>query len=140
MLTAVVLAALLSHVPPTFAPAEQAAQPSAASPAQPEKPWPPAGVERPGNGVNSPRLLDDVKPGYVADAMRAGVQGVVRLEAVVRTDGTVGEVRVTRSLDRWFGQDDECVRTVKKWRFKPGTKDGVAVPVVVEVEMTFTKR
>jgi outer membrane biosynthesis protein TonB len=35
-------------------------------------------------------------------------------------------------------QDEEAVRTLRQWTFKPGTKDGVAVPVRVEVEMTFT--
>ena len=61
-----------------------------------------------------------------------------RLEAVVQTDGTVGEVRVKRSLDRQFGLDDEAVATVKKWKFTAGTKDGVAVPALVEIEMTFS--
>lgn len=43
-----------------------------------------------------------------------------------------------RSLDKKYGMDEEAVKTLKQWRFAPGTKDGVAVPVVVEVEMTFT--
>ena len=72
--------------------------------------------------------------------MRAKIQGNVQLEAVVQTDGTIGEVRVTRSLDREFGMDDEAVTCLKKWLFTPGVKDGVAVPVLVEVEMTFALR
>jgi len=52
------------------------------------------------------------------------------LEAVVRTDGTVGEVRVVRSLDKKFGMDEEAVKTLKQWRCAPGKKDGVAVPVL----------
>ncbi len=73
-------------------------------------------------------------------AREAKIQGVIGMEVVVETDGTVGEVRVTRSLDKMLGLDDEAVRTVKKWRFEPAKKDGVAVPVVVEIEMTFTLR
>lgn len=72
--------------------------------------------------------------------MRAKVEGGVLLEAVVQTDGTVGEVCVKRSLDRQFGLDDEAIATVKKWKFTAGTKDGVAVPVLVEIEMTFSLR
>ena len=34
--------------------------------------------------------------------------------------------------------DEEAIRTLRQWVFKPGTKDGVAVPVQIEVEMTFT--
>ena len=88
--------------------------------------------------VNSPKLLADAKPGYNREAMNAGIQGFVILEAVVLPDGTVGDVTVTRSLDTVHGLDDEAVRTVKKWRFDPGTRDGIPVPVSVEIEMTFT--
>ena len=98
------------------------------------------GAYRPGNGVISPRLLVEVKPSYTADAMRAKIQGVVTLEAVVLPDGSVGNVHVTRSLDQTFGLDQEAIKTVKKWRFAPGTRMGQPVPVLVEIEMTFTLR
>jgi protein TonB len=109
--------------------------------AQPqEKPWPPAGVVPPGNGVIAPRLVKDEKPKYTADALRAKISGTVWLEVVILADGKVGDVRVTQSLDRKFGLDDQAVAAVKLWEFKPGTKDGVAVPVVVKIEMTFTTK
>ena len=57
------------------------------------------------------------------------------MEAVVLTDGTVGEVRVTQPLDP--GLDDEAVKALKQWTFSPGTKDGRPVPVSVEIEMSF---
>ena len=44
-------------------------------------------------------VLREVKPAYTADAMRAKVQGSVWLECIVMPDGSVGEVKVTRSLD-----------------------------------------
>ena len=105
-----------------------------------EKPWPPAGVVLPGNGVAAPRLVKDEKPKYTAEAMRAKIAGTVWLEVVVLADGKVGDVRVTQSLDREFGLDDQAIAAVKQWEFKPGTKDGVAVPVAVKIEMTFTLR
>ena len=99
------------------------------------------GAARPGNGITSPRLIKEVKPNYTADAMRAKIQGIVTLEAVVMPDGTVGPVRVTRSLDSTFGLDQEAERTVRLWRFDPGkNRTGEAVPVLVEIEMTFTLR
>ena len=61
------------------------------------------GVYRPGSGVESPRVIREVTPKYTAEAMRAKVQGVVWLDAVVLPDGTVGDVQVTRSLDPVFG-------------------------------------
>lgn len=114
--------------------------PPPAEKATAETTWPAIVVTRLGAGVTSPRLIKEVKPNYRAEAMRAKIQGNVQLEAVVQTDGTIGEVRVTRSLDREFGMDDEAVTCLKKWLFTPGVKDGVAVPVLVEVEMTFALR
>jgi len=142
MLIPVLLAALTAQaVPPAPAaaasPALQAPV-SGTAPEKPEQPWPPAGVFRPGGGVSAPKVTKEVRVNYTSDAMRAKVQGGVALEAVVRADGTVGEVRVVRSLDKRYGLDDEAVKALKQWQFTPGQKDGSAVPVLVAVEMTFT--
>ena len=98
------------------------------------------GVYRPGNGVETPRPIREVKPRYTAEAMRAKVQGTVWLEVVVLPDGSVGDVRVDRSLDRDFGLDDEAVKAAKQWRFIPGTRFGEPVAVLVTIELTFTLR
>jgi len=95
---------------------------------------------RPGNGVTAPRLIREVKPGYTSDAMRARIQGIVRLQAIVLPDGSVGSTRVVRSLDQTFGLDREAEKTVRQWRFQPGTLGGRAVPVVIDVELAFTLR
>jgi TonB family protein len=141
MLIPIMLVALTQAVPPaTNAGARPAQQEpvSTTAVAKPEQPWPPAGVFRPGGGVTAPKLTKEVPVRYTPDALRAKIQGGVALEAVVRADGTVGEVRVVRSLDKRYGLDDEAVKALKQWQFTPGRKDGGAVPVVVEVEMTFT--
>jgi TonB family protein len=101
---------------------------------------PVTGVERPGQGVSSPILLHETKPNYTAAAMRARIQGVVVMECVVEVDGSVGAVRVTRSLDTAYGLDDEAVRNLKQWRFRPGMRDGTPVRVAVSIEMSFTLR
>jgi protein TonB len=141
MLATMVLAVLVTQTPADVSnlQAQEHLQQAATAPdpINPEQPWPPAGVFRPGGDVTLPRLVKETRPNYRVDAMRAKVQGTVVLEAVVLTDGSVGEVRVVRSLDKKYGLDDECVNTVKGWRFAPGMKDGIAVPVVVEVKMTF---
>ena len=98
------------------------------------------GVYRPGNGVETPRPVREIKPRYTAEAMRAKVQGAVWLEAVVLPDGSVGDVKVVRSLDRNFGLDDEAVKAAKQWRFIPGTRFGEPVAVLVTIELTFTLR
>jgi protein TonB len=81
-----------------------------------------------------------VKPAYTPEAMQARIQGVVTLEAVVLPDGTVGEVRVVRSLDRTFGLDQQAIKAVKEWRFRPGSRRGRPLPMIVVAELSFTLR
>ena len=98
----------------------------------------PSGVYRAGDdGVAFPRVVWQVAPGYPIEAMRAGVHGTVRLEAIVGANGSVQDVRVVKSLDRNYGLDAEAVRAAKTWRFEAGLKDGSPVPVALTIEMTF---
>ncbi len=98
------------------------------------------GAYKPGAGITLPRVLREVKPQYTADAMRAKVQGSVWLECIVMPDGSVGDVRVTRSLDPIFGLDQEAIKAAKQWRFSPGLRQGEPVPVIITIELTFTLR
>jgi TonB family protein len=110
------------------------------------------GAFEPGSGITNPLLVKEVKPNYTGDAMRAKLQGVVEMTAIVMPDGTVdpSRIRITRSLDATFGLDQQAIIAVKQWRFRPGTcarRDGCSgtpfgqpVPVIVTVELTFTLR
>jgi periplasmic protein TonB len=98
------------------------------------------GAYRPGNGVISPEIVHEEKPQYTSEAMRAKVQGIVEVEAIVMPDGSVGQVQIVRSLDDRFGLDQKAIEAVKRWRFRPGTRMGKAVPVLVNIELTFTLR
>ena len=98
------------------------------------------GAYRPGAGITLPVVIREVKPAYTADAMRAKVQGAVWLECIVMPDGSVGDVRVTRSLDPIFGLDQEAIKAAKQWRFRPGMRQGEPVPVIITIELSFTLR
>jgi TonB family protein len=98
------------------------------------------GVYRPGSGITTPRVLREVKPQYTPDALRAKIQGEVWLDCVVMPGGDVGNCDIVRSLDGVFGLDQEAVKAAKQWRFSPGMKQGVAVPVLVTISMGFTLR
>ena len=98
------------------------------------------GAYRPGNGVETPKLLKEVKPQYTAQAMRAKIQGTVLLECVVQPDGSVGNIKVVRSLDATFGLDQEATKAARQWQFAPGTRFGQPVPVLVTIEIAFTLR
>jgi len=98
------------------------------------------GAYRPGNGVTTPVVVREVKPQYTSDAMRAKVQGSVLLECIVKPDGSVGDVKVARSLDPVFGLDLEAMKAARQWRFRPGMRQGEPVAVLVVIELTFTLR
>jgi TonB family protein len=92
------------------------------------------------DGVELPKLVREVKPEYTQAALNARIHGVVLLEAVVLTDGQVGDVRILGSLDSKLGVDDQAVKALKAWRFNPGTREGRPVPVIVTVELSFRLR
>ncbi len=94
-------------------------------------------VYRPGSGVTDPVLVKQVHPKYTADAMRAHIQGVVELEAVVLANGTVGDVHVVRSLDTRYGLDDQAVAAAREWLFRPGQYQDRPVPVLVTLILEF---
>jgi TonB family protein len=78
------------------------------------------------------------KPEYTRDALARRVEGKVVVLAVVEVDGTVGDVRVDRSVDPDL--DKEAIKAAKRWRFSPGTFQGTPVPMVVKIELDFMIR
>src|SRR6185369_5571965 len=54
---------------------------------------------RVGGNVVALRMIKQVKPLYPASAMNAGVEGTVRLQAMIGADGSVQAVRVLSSID-----------------------------------------
>jgi protein TonB len=95
-------------------------------------------VYKPGPGITAPVVVKQVRPAYTSTAMDAKIQGSVPLQCVITAKGKVRDVKVVRSLDP--GLDAEAVKAIEQWTFTPGKKDGKAVAVLVEVEMTFTLR
>jgi protein TonB len=93
-----------------------------------------------GPGVTLPVPILRATPKYTVDAMRARIQGVVMIECVVLPDGSVGDARVMRSLDRRFGLDEEAIAAARRWRFRPGLLNDKPVPVIVTIELIFSVR
>jgi len=76
-----------------------------------------------------------ITPAYPKEARVARVQGKVELQVVVTDDGTVSDVKVTKSLDN--GLDELAVQTAKTWRFLPAIKDGIPVPAKIPATVSF---
>jgi periplasmic protein TonB len=96
------------------------------------------GAMQPGAGIKYPELVREVKPAYTSEAMRAKLQGSVQLEAVVLANGTVGDVRVVKSLDRVMGLDQEAIKAGRMWIFRPATdREGKPVAVIITMILDF---
>lgn len=93
------------------------------------------GAYRIGGGVSAPVILVKVEPEYSEEARKAKFQGAVLLSIVVDAEGRPQNIRVVRPLG--MGLDEKAVEAVSKWRFRPGYKDGKAVPVQANVEVNF---
>jgi protein TonB len=93
------------------------------------------GVFKVGGGVTAPALLYKVEPEYSEEARKAKFQGTVVLYVEVDPNGHAINPKVIRSLG--LGLDEKAIEAIKKWKFKPGMKDGKAVTVAATIEVNF---
>ena len=93
------------------------------------------GVFRVGGGVTAPALIYKVEPEYSEEARKAKYQGTVLLYVQVDPAGKAINMRVLHSLG--LGLDEKAMEAVRKWKFKPGMKDGKAVTVEAQIEVNF---
>ena len=87
------------------------------------------------DGVSEPIPIYSPEPAYSEEARKAKFGGIVLLWIVVDAQGMVRNVRVAKRLG--MGLDEEAVKTVSAWKFKPAMRHAVAVPVQVQVEVSF---
>lgn len=81
--------------------------------------------------LSAPSATRKVDPAYPLELMRQRLEGTVILFGVIHADGTVGNVRVLRSVDDRL--DQYASDALTRWKFQPATKNGMPV----EVEATF---
>lgn len=98
---------------------------------------PEARPKRAGIDVKTPVKIADAQPVYPTVAKAAKVEGTVIIEAVIGVDGRVTEARVLRSVAML---DRAALDAVQRWRYTPTTLNGVAVPVLLTVTVTFSLR
>jgi TonB family protein len=95
----------------------------------------PEGVYRAGKGVTAPIIISKTDPQESEEARIAKISATILVSAVVGTDGNVRDVEVTKSAG--LGLDEIAIQTVRAWRFNPGVKDGMPVPVMVDIQFDF---
>ncbi|MDZ4121826.1 MAG: TonB family protein [Candidatus Cloacimonadaceae bacterium] len=85
-----------------------------------------------------PVMIGNLNPEYPAFARNAGLQGMVVLEVEVYRDGTIGDIRVRRSLQAGpGGLDEAAIRAVRRVRFQPGRSSGQPVDTMVIIPIEF---
>src|SRR5262249_50645299 len=90
----------------------------------------------PGGPITAPVVLYQIQGQSTDQARTHRIQGTVTLQGVVRTDGTVGNIQITRSLDPAL--DQAAIEAIRQWRFRPGTRNGVPVEVPMSFQMNFS--
>jgi len=93
------------------------------------------GIYSRGLGMTKPIPIYTPEPDFTDEARKLHIQGQVVLHVIIEPDGRVTHMRVLRSLG--FGLDEQAMKAVTNWKFKPSTKDGKAIPVWIDIEVSF---
>ena len=98
-----------------------------------------SGVYKYGSGVTNPIPIVQTTPSYTDAAIKAKVQGVVWLQAIIRKDGSVDSFKVLRGLGH--GLEEQAIQEIAtNWRFRPGMLNGGPVDVLATIEVQFNLR
>jgi len=80
------------------------------------------------------KLVHSVRPVYPDAAKQAGIEGTVRLKAIIAKDGTVQDLKVLSGDPALVNAAAEAVR---QWRYQPTLLEGKPVSVVTTVTVEF---
>ena len=80
------------------------------------------------------RIVTKVEPAYPEAARRAGTEGLVVLDAVIRPDGSVKRLRPVSGPDLLVQSATEAVQS---WKFEPYLSSGQAVEVETTIAVEF---
>jgi len=90
---------------------------------------------RVGGQVEAAKLIFQVKPEYSPLANMARIQGAVRLEALISTDGTIRNLRVLAGHPLLV---KAAIDAVARWHYQPTLLNADPVEVVTEIDVNFT--
>jgi TonB family protein len=94
-----------------------------------------ASVRTLGEGMTAPKVLNSIDPTSNEYAQQFGIAGVEMVRTVVDANGVPRQMAIGRPIG--FGLDEKAVEAVKNSRFRPATLNGQAVPVVIDLVVTF---
>jgi protein TonB len=76
-----------------------------------------------------------VPPEYPGALKRSGVSGIVTVNCLIDEKGDVQEITLEKASEDAFIQP--ALEAVRKWKFKPAKKGGVAVAIRVSIPVRF---
>lgn len=95
----------------------------------------PASLGTSSNYDTPPLVISTPDPEYSDEARTAKFQGTIVVKFTVERDGTTSHVKVIHPSG--MDMDEKAVQAVTRWKFKPATKDGKPVAVVLTSELGF---
>lgn len=96
---------------------------------------PEAGALNSVKNMTIPKPVNNVEAEFSDEARRHGASGTVLIALVVTEEGLPANVRVVAPFG--MGLDEQALKAVHQYRFKPATLEGVPVPVPIVVEVNF---
>ncbi|GEM_PF-7020623 len=90
-----------------------------------------------------PEPINPIVPEYPESAKKLGIEGIVVLEVYVYADGTIGQIKVIKSLMAGpGGLNEAAINAVKQWKFQPGKSGGkpIDTSVIIPIEFTLPKQ
>ena len=85
--------------------------------------------------ITAPVLLWKIEPEYTDEARRAKIQGTVVLHIEVDTRGQAQNITVKQGLG--LGLDERAIEAVRRWRFRPGYRNGKPSVTAALVQVNF---
>ncbi len=82
-----------------------------------------------GAATELPKLVKSVNPVYPASAQRLGIAGSITVNALIDEKGNVIDTAILKGIQDDMGLGRSAETAVKKWKFQPARKNGVAVKV-----------
>jgi TonB family protein len=80
-------------------------------------------------------LLQPLPP-YTDAAQKAGVEGDVLLQCIIRKDATIDSFKVIKTLG--YGMTESAINTIlSQWKYVPATVNGVPVDTQTSIEIPF---
>jgi TonB family protein len=99
---------------------------------------PVAGMPRTVRNLTLPRPLFTPEAEFSKEARKKRISGSLVIEMVVNEEGKTTNVHAVTPLGA--GLDQEAVKSTSQYVFKPATLDGVPVPWLMDVEISFRLR